>query len=179
LDELDDGRLAERAAAGDRAAFALLAGRHYDRVHALAWRWTGNPTAAEDIAQEVMIKIAKAIATFRGECAFRTWVYRIAYTTAMDVRRASRVVVTLAPADMDALREVDDSRTPEHDAMDRDLWNAVRALPDQQRDAVLLIYAEDLSHAEAAQVMGCSEKTVSWHVHEARKRLKVKLGAAG
>jgi RNA polymerase sigma-70 factor, ECF subfamily len=179
LDELDDGRLAERAAAGDRAAFALLAERHYDRVHALAWRWTGDRNSAEDIAQDVMIKIAKAIATFRGECAFRTWVYRIAYTTAMDHRRASRVVFALAPAEMDALLDGDNGRTPEQDAMDCDLWRAVRALPDQQRDAVLLIYAEDLSHAEAAQVMGCSEKTVSWHVHEARKRLKVKLGAAG
>jgi RNA polymerase sigma-70 factor (ECF subfamily) len=60
-----------------------------------------------------------------------------------------------------------------------DLWTAVRSLPDQQRDAVLLVYGEDMSHAEAATVMGCSEKTVSWHVHEARKRLKILLEAVG
>jgi RNA polymerase sigma-70 factor (ECF subfamily) len=59
-----------------------------------------------------------------------------------------------------------------------ELWDEVRRLPDQQRDAVLLVYGEDLSHAEAAAILECSEKTVSWHLHEARKRLKAKLGAA-
>ena len=54
----------------------------------------------------------------------------------------------------------------------------VRALPDQQRDAVLLVYAQDFSHGEAAALMGCSEKTVSWHLHEARKRLKNQLEPA-
>jgi RNA polymerase sigma-70 factor (ECF subfamily) len=57
----------------------------------------------------------------------------------------------------------------------QDLWRAVRSLPPQQRDAVLLVYAEDLSHAEAALILGCTEKTVSWHLHEARKRLKIIL----
>jgi RNA polymerase sigma-70 factor (ECF subfamily) len=60
-----------------------------------------------------------------------------------------------------------------------ELWAAVRRLPEQQRDAVLLVYGQDLSHAEAAQVMGCTEKTVSWHLHEARKRLKSTLDEVG
>jgi RNA polymerase sigma-70 factor, ECF subfamily len=55
----------------------------------------------------------------------------------------------------------------------------VRRLPPQQRDAVLLVYAEDLSHAEAATVMGCAERTVSWHLHAARKRLRARLQAVG
>jgi RNA polymerase sigma-70 factor (ECF subfamily) len=58
-----------------------------------------------------------------------------------------------------------------------ELWRAVRSLPDQQRDAVLLVYAQDLSHGEAAALMGCSEKTVSWRLHEARKRLRILLEA--
>ena len=58
-----------------------------------------------------------------------------------------------------------------------ELWQAVRALPPQQRDAVLLVYAQDMSHAEAGDIMGCSEKTVSWHLHEAKKRLRTKLEA--
>ncbi len=68
--------------------------------------------------------------------------------------------------------------SPEYDLVGRELWVAVRALPDQQRDAVLLVYAEDMSHAEAASIMGCSEKTVSWHLHAARKRLKSVLETA-
>ena len=66
---------------------------------------------------------------------------------------------------------------PEQQAEARDLWLAVRTLPAQQRDAVLLVYAEDMSHAEAAEILACSTNTVSWHLHEARKALKVQLEA--
>jgi RNA polymerase sigma-70 factor (ECF subfamily) len=69
--------------------------------------------------------------------------------------------------------------SPEDAAMGADLWAAVRGLAPQQRDAVLLVYSEDMSHAEAAEVMGCQEKTVSWHLHEAKKRLRITLEAAG
>ena len=62
------------------------------------------------------------------------------------------------------------------DEVSSELWAAVRALPERQCDAVLLVYGEGLSHAAAADVMGCSETTVSWQVHEARKRLKAMLG---
>jgi RNA polymerase sigma-70 factor (ECF subfamily) len=55
----------------------------------------------------------------------------------------------------------------------------VRELPDKQRDAVLLVYGEGLSHAAAGEVMTISEATVSWHIHEAKKRLKVLMRSAG
>lgn len=171
-----DGELARRAAAGDRAAFAALAERHYDRVHALAWRWSGSQAEAEDIAQETMVKMAGAIKSFRGDCAFSSWAYRIAYTTAVDHIRARRRVVPFAPEQMIELADgagVSSEDAAAHD----DLWRAVRALPEQQRDAVLLVYGEDMSHSEAAALMGCAEKTVSWHLHEARKRLKISLEA--
>lgn len=166
-----------RAASGERAAFALLAERHYDRIHALAWRWCGAASLAEDIAQETMVKMATAIGGFRGESAFSTWVYRIAYTTTLDQLRARARVVPLAPGDMAELADGAGAGSPEDELMDQDLWRAVRALPDQQRDAVLLVYGQDMSHGEAAEVMGCAEKTVSWHLHEAKKRLRVRLEA--
>lgn len=172
-----DSELAQSAAAGDRAAFAALAARHYDRVHALAWRWCGARAEAEDVAQETMVKMAGAIKSFRGESAFSTWLYRIAYTTATDHLRARRKVVPFAPDRLQALAEGADCDAPADPAMNAELWRAVRALPEQQRDAVLLVYGEDMSHGEAAVVMACSEKTVSWHLHEARKRLKISLEA--
>ncbi len=172
-----DGELAKRAAAGDRAAFAALAERHYDRVYALAWRWCGARAEAQDIAQDAMVKMAMAMTTFRNDCAFTTWAYRIAYTTAIDHIRARRKIVPLDPAQMAALADGPAADSPEDEMMGQELWNAVRALPDQQRDAVLLVYAQDMSHGEAAALMGCSEKTVSWHLHEARKRLKNALEA--
>jgi RNA polymerase sigma-70 factor, ECF subfamily len=175
--EETDSDLARRAAAGDAVAFATLAERHYDRLYALAWRWVGARDEAEDVAQETMVKIAGAIRNFRGDSAFATWAYRIAYTTAVDHIRARARVAPLAPARLLELTDGADCDTPEQAMMDNELWRAVRALPEQQRDAVLLVYGEDLSHGEAAALMGCSENTVSWHLGEARKRLKISLEA--
>ena len=70
--------------------------------------------------------------------------------------------------------------TPEEpDDQAEALWAAVRRLPDKQRGAVLLVYGEGLSHAAAAEAMAISETTVSWHIHEAKKRLKVLMRTAG
>ncbi|ARN79738.1 RNA polymerase sigma factor [Methylocystis bryophila] len=176
--EAADDELARLAARGDRTAFGALAQRHYDRVHALAWRWSGTRAAAEDIAQEAMVKMAGAISGFRGDCAFSTWLHRIAYTTAIDHLRAARRFAPLGPTHQARLEAEPDGETPEERQMNGELWGKVRALPEQQRDAVLLVYAEEMSHREAAEIMGCSEKTVSWHLHEARKRLRLALEAA-
>lgn len=170
-----DEDLARKAAAGDRRAFATLLDRHYDRIYRLAWRWCGARERAEDIAQEVCVKLAQSIATFRGEAAFKSWLYRLAYTAAVDHIRAHQRLVTLAPSDMLSLVDGAGGVTQEDTIEGQELWRAVRALPPQQRDAVLLVYAEDLSHAEAASILECTEKTVSWHLHEARKRLKTLL----
>jgi RNA polymerase sigma-70 factor (ECF subfamily) len=178
-----DEALATAAAAGDEAAFVALIERHYDRFHRLAWRWCGNSGDAEDVAQDVCIKLASAIRGWRGEAAFTTWATRIVYTTAIDRLRARQRLRLVEPSIMAALVEASGDAPGLSDAeqrlLDGELWDEVRRLPDQQRDAVLLVYGEDMSHAEAAAVMGCTEKTVSWHLHEARKRLKLRLEAAG
>lgn len=179
----DDEALALAAASGDAAAFSTLMERHYDRFHRLAWRWCGSRAEAEDITQDVCVKIANTVRSWRGEAAFTTWATRIVYTTTMDRLRARKRMRPIEPSRMMQLVEASADQPAAPDAetrlIDRELWDSVRRLPDQQRDAVLLVYAEDMSHAEAAVVMGCSEKTVSWHLHEARRRLKLQLGAVG
>ncbi len=179
MGEERDETLAMRAAAGCRASFALLLERHYDRIYRLAWRWTGSRTAGEDIAQDVAVKLARAIRAYRADAAFTTWLHRIAYTTTVDFLRANQRSVNVDPSEIVRLIDSVAEVRPDAETVGVDLWTAVRSLPDQQRDAVLLVYGEDLSHAEAATVMGCSENTVSWHVHEARKRLKILLEAVG
>jgi RNA polymerase sigma-70 factor (ECF subfamily) len=67
---------------------------------------------------------------------------------------------------------------PPDDRAER-MWEAVRTLPDKQREAMLLVYGEGLSHAAASEVMSCAEATTSWHVHEAKKRLTRLLREAG
>lgn len=178
---MSDQALAAKAAAGSREAFALLLERHYDHIYRLAWRMCGSRAAAEDVAQDVCVKLATAIRSFRGDSAFSTWVWRITYTTATDRLRATQRTTMLEPSQIMALVDSTESggASQEDAVAGAELWAAVRELPGQQRDAVLLVYGEDMSHAEAAEVMGCSEKTVSWHLHEARKRLRSKLEAAG
>jgi RNA polymerase sigma-70 factor (ECF subfamily) len=174
----NDEDLARHAAAGDRTAFARLVSGYYDRIYRMAWRWCGTREAAEDVAQDVAIKLATAIRSFSGEAAFATWVWRVTYNTAIDHLRRGRRFALVGSDQVLALVDGASADTPETAAMDDDLWSAVRSLPPQQRDAVLLVYAQDMSHAEAAGVLEVSEKTVSWHLHEARKTLKTILEAA-
>jgi RNA polymerase sigma-70 factor, ECF subfamily len=173
--------LAGKAAAGDRASFAALVEQCYDRIHRMAWRFTGSQQDAEDIAQDVCLKLGKAIKSWRGDSSFETWLYRLTYTTAIDHIRADKRFALAGADNVIALFDGQTFPSPDAGASSPelwdDLWTAVRALPNQQRDAVLLVYAEERSHAEAAVILGCSEKTVSWHLHEARKRLKIKLEA--
>ncbi len=166
--------LALRARNGDPDAFAALIEHQYDAIYRTAWRWCGNRDDAEDIAQEVCVKIGQAIARFDGRSAFSSWVYRITLNAVRDWQRAGsrrgrhmNAYAEIAPPDQQAEQEAATTHSQ--------LWEAVRRLPEKQRDAVLLVYAEELSHAEAADIMGIREATVSFHVHEARKTLRVLL----
>lgn len=163
--------LVVRAQNGDPAAFGDLLEDHYDLIHRTAWKWCGNRADAEDIAQDVCVKLGSAIAQFDGRSAFSSWVYRITLNAVRDLQRAGARRGKYA----DAYAEVTPGEQPaeqEDAATSGQLWQAVRQLPDQQRDAVLLVYAEELSHAAAAEIMGIKEATVSYHVHAARKTLR-------
>jgi RNA polymerase sigma-70 factor (ECF subfamily) len=166
-----DESLVARAIGGDRGAFAELVERHYDFVHRTAAKWLGRRQDAEDIAQEVCVKLATAIRSFDGRSAFTSWLYRVTLNAVRDSQRSA----TRRGRYHDKLAEVHPENDPgeQEDATAvRELWAAVRSLPNQQRDAVLLVYAEDKSHAEAGVIMGCKEATVSWHIHEAKKTLR-------
>ena len=163
--------LVRRAQNGDGAAFADLVEAQYDRIYRAAWRWCGNGSDAEDIAQDVCIRLGQALSSFDGRSAFSSWVYRITLNMVRDHQRAgqrrgrqAQALAEIAPSD----------QLPDQEAAvtSTELWAAVRRLPEKQRDAVLLVYAEELSHAQAGEIMGISEATVSYHVHEARKTLR-------
>ena len=165
------GWLIARARNGDRQAFARLIEAHYDFIFRTACKWCGKRSDAEDIAQEVVIKLASVIKTFDGRSAFTSWLYRVTLNAVRDMQRAR----SRRGRHIDRYAEVaPDEYLPEQEdaAASRELWEAVRRLPEQQRDAVLLIYSEGMSHAEAGAIMGCKEATVSWHVHEAKKTLR-------
>ena len=175
--EASDTDLAGRARDGDRQAFGELVGRHYDFIHRVAWRWCGNASDAEDIAQDVCVRLGRAVRDYRGGSAFTTWLYAMTINAARDaLRKSSRDMAKTAAYGVHAL--VAEGAAPVEDPAET-LWAAVRLLPDKQRDAVLLVYGEGLSHADAAEAMAIAEATVSWHIHEAKKRLKLLMRSAG
>ncbi|WP_020180245.1 RNA polymerase sigma factor [Methylopila sp. M107] len=175
-----DEALVARAKAGDRRAFASLVERHYGAIHRFAWRVTGDAAEAEDVAQETLIRIARAISGFEGRAAFKSWALGIALNAGRDAVRArerrSRVLREVAVAAL-----VDQAGPSHDDDWDGEaaLWDAVRGLPEAQRDAVMLVHVEGLSHAEAGQALNCAEATVSWRLFTARRRLKSHLSRAG
>ena len=117
------------------------------------------------------MKLASILKSFDGRSAFTSWLYRVTLNAVRDMQRAR----SRRGRYIDRYAEVaPDEYLPEQEdaAASRELWEAVRRLPEQQRDAVLLIYSEGMSHAEAGVIMGCKEATVSWHVHEAKKTLR-------
>lgn len=168
-----DDALVDRARRGDARAFDALAARHYEPIRRFAWRRCGNAADAEDIAQETLIRLAKNIDRFEGRSAFSTWVFGIALNAARDRGRAEARRTALTREAL-ALASLDEQAAPEDDMTD-ELWAAVDALPEPQRDAVLLVHVEGLSHRDAAQALGCAEATVSWRLFSARRRLKTAL----
>ena len=172
--EDSDDRLVQRAIAGDRAGFAALVSRHYDLIFRVAWKWCGNREDAEDIAQDICVRLGRSIASYDSNARFTTWLYQVALNATRDHHRkqdANRR--KLADFYNEPTRPLDHSPSNEGDEETlTNLWQAVRQLPDRQRDAVMLVFGEALTHGEAAKVMGCAEGTVSSNIHDAKKRLK-------
>ena len=173
-----DAVLVAGAVAGDRTAFATLLERHYDRIHGLAWHITGSRSDAEDIAQDVCCALVERIGSFRGEAKFSTWLCGIVYNASRDLKRRRRSLFGLSErlSVLAGLTNGPDGRDL-HDAM----WvrSAVAKLPAAYRDAVVLVAGQQLTHAEAAAILGVAESTVSWRMHEARRRIAGDTGRTG
>ena len=165
-----DARLVAAAVAGDRDAFGELLRRHYDRIHGLAWQLTGSRADADDIAQEVCCALVEKIGGFRGEAKFTTWLCGITFNACRDLRRRRRSLsgFTERLAVLAGLAQAPDGR----DLYDA-IWlrNAIARLKPAYRDAAVLVAGQQLTHGEAAEILGVAEATVSWRMHEVRRLL--------
>ncbi len=161
-------QLALRAARGDEAAFGALLEREYHRIYRLAMRLCDNPADAEDLTQEVCIKLARVIGQFEGRSQFTTWLYRIVLNGAKDLVRQRRPTETMETHH----HPTSSGETQEADVALRDVLAYLEACGGQLRETVLLVYGEGLTHAEAAAVLDCAESTVSWRLHKLKDLLK-------
>jgi len=162
----------EKALSGSEAAFSELVKASYHTVYRFACRYVGNQHDAEDITQETFMKIAAKIQTYKGAASFSTWVYRITVNTAMDYLKKKGRMQTEA-----YINGVHVKINPghSHPGPEKDIMGAVSKLPPKLKDAVVLVFAEGMDHAEAARVLGVAETTVSWRIHKAKTKLRKAL----
>jgi RNA polymerase sigma-70 factor (ECF subfamily) len=174
LSTIDDSELAAAALAGDREAFGRLVERHYDLIYRVAYRVMGSAADAEDVAQDVCVTLATKLARFRNQSRFSTWVVSIAINRCRDVLRRRKSSARLAESYV-ALRDMEDADRADAERRTTWLTGALQSLEPSLRETVVLIVGEDMSHKEAAKILGCAESTVSWRMHVAKKQLSAKM----
>ena len=173
-----DAAWLERAAAGDEPAFAHLVDRHLPRLHALAWRALGSTAEAEEVTQETLLRAWRQLPSWQaGKALFSTWLHRVALNLVNDRLRARREQVPIEDAEL-----VSRAPGPEREASDTQRAARVRvalqALPERQRDAMLLCHFEGLGNIEAAAALEVSVEALESLLSRARRALRLTLSDA-
>ena len=177
--------LVARVKQGEKGAFDLLVRKYQHKIAKLVTRYVYDRTEVEDVTQEVFIKAYRALAGFRGDSAFYTWLYRIAINTAKNYlvfqgRRLPSTDVEVEDVELTdegaVLREIS---TPEHsvltDEIARTVMRALEALPEDLRMAITLREIEGLSYEEIAVIMECPIGTVRSRIFRAREAVDKEL----
>jgi RNA polymerase sigma-70 factor (ECF subfamily) len=172
MELVDNDRLIRQAVGWDAEAFARLVEEHYMLIYKVAYKWCGRREDAEDVAQEVCIKLPEKLAGYRGEAKFTSWLYRITINAAKDYGRAKGRVNKREVAFVEGFDAASDEPGAEQKLIAAEAYQHIHTLPEGIRDAVLLVFGEDMNHKQAAEVLGCAETTVSWRIFQARKLLK-------
>lgn len=180
-----DQLLVERVQKGDKRAFDLLVIKYQGKVLSLIGRYVSDTHEAMDVAQEAFIKAYKALANFRGDSAFYTWLYRIAVNTAKNhlISRGRRPPGTDIDIDdvhsdggLSELKNIDTPEASLHkEQVQEVLEQALQTLPDDLRTALMLREYDGLSYEDIAQVMECPVGTVRSRIFRAREAIDKQL----
>jgi len=171
---------------GDEEAFAALVRRFQDRIVSLAYRYLGSSADAEDLAQEVFLRVYRAKGSYEPSARFSTWIYRIASNTSLNHlrgRKARRKVAGPMPQGEDddpATDAADPDATAPGDRLERDelsrvIRRIVDDLPDRQRIAIVLNKYEGLGYEDVAAAMDLSVMAVKSLLTRARVNIKERL----
>ena len=173
-----DETLMARTAAGDRAAFDALAARYLLRLRRAAMRVLGDAAAAEDVAQDALLRAWTRAASFDPrQAAVSTWLHRIAVNAAIDRLRAAKPSGSMPEDLADAAPAADAViMAQERDTL---LARAIATLPDRQRTAIALTYSEGWSGQDAARALQVSTRALEGLLHRGRKVLRAYLEAHG
>lgn len=182
MEELADDFLVHEAKEGSPDAFAELVRRYQKKIFNTIFQFTRNHPDTDDLAQETFMNAYKSLQKFRQKANFHTWLYRIAVNTTMNFLRKKQREKGREKFAEDQFPSGEvkfSSSSPEYQSQKKQfkekLKEAVDSLPLAYKATFVLIAYQDLTHSQAAEVLGCSEKTVSWRIHKARKILQNKL----
>ena len=179
-----EAALIARCTRGDEAACTELVGAHQRMVFTLAFHLLGSRDEALDLSQEVFLRVFRTLASFRGESALRTWIYRIAVNQARNrhrgwLRRRRAYHISLDQHVLDGGDLPSDARTPDGVLASKEtaarLWEALDRLPFDQRTAVTLREIDGLRYEEIAFSLGIAVGTVKSRLTRARQALRAEL----
>ena len=159
--------LVKKAQSGNRNAFENLLQEIYDDMYKMAFHFCGNKENAEDITQNACIKLARSLSQFKFRSAFSTWVYRVVINCARDLYSVSKRHQGSEIHENDGQNPCKPDMNAHHNQVMQQIYD----LPENEKNAILLVFAQGMSHAQAGKILGCKESTVSWYIHEARKKL--------
>ena len=176
-----DAELMLRLKAGDAASFDLLLARYRGPVIHFLYRMVQNAAVAEELAQEVFLRVYRARASYVASAKFTTWLFRIALHLALNNLRDARD--QRETASLDDLQVADRGPSAEQRLVQAarlaEIRGAIRALPDKQRAAVLMHKYEEMGYAQIAEVLGCSESAVKSLLFRAYETLRARLAHMG
>ena len=177
-----DDHLVRQAKQGDIDAFAELVRRFQEKIYHTIHSLTRNQQDAYDLAQETFMHAYKSLSNFKQRSTFYTWIYRIAVNLTLNFlkrrKRDEKREVQLEDYSLD-VKSAASALSPEGYSMKKELSEklneAIDSLPLAYRVSFVLVVSQGLTHTQAANVLRCSENTISWRMHKARKMLQQKL----
>jgi RNA polymerase sigma-70 factor (ECF subfamily) len=169
--------LIEATARGDPQAFETLVKRYQNPLCNFIFRYLGDRYAAEDIAQEVFLRVYKAAPKFDPRGRVSSWIFKIAYNLSVNElkKRSIRNRISQYAKDQSLMSHQDSIDAAPRFELEQEMMGAIGKLPDEQRAALLLRVNEDLSYREISEVMGLSVQSVESLLFRARKGLKEML----
>jgi len=180
-----DEVLLRRAQRGDPDAFEQLMTPLEKMVWRICWHYTGEREAASDCGQDTMVRIWKNLGNYRGDCAFETWVYRVAANCCIDFLRKKKRdrSESIEPLKEQGFDPPDPKADTEEQAVREDeharLRECIARLPEEQQEALVMTQLEGVSYEAAAARLGVSEGTVKSRVNRAKVKLKEWLSEQG
>jgi len=189
-DNLSDAEIIQRFKDGDAAVFEVLARRYSSRAYQIAYGVLGNRQDAEEVAQDVFVRIYRALPKFRGDAEFSTWMYRIAMNLARNKYRWNKSRGAKQNISIQATEENDDMPGPgiqveateltpdaevDLEEFRRNVMAEIEGLPPLYREALVLRNVEEMSYERIAEVLDCKLGTIKSRIARAREELRKRL----